>query len=72
MTTDRKKLSDIGTLITPRPESMTQFYPFVQMTLEERRELVDRFARAVYRIMLDDIDMDPTDAINAVIKDEGL
>ena len=38
-----KKLSDIGTLITPitsSPNSVTQFEPFVQMTLEERRELV--------------------------------
>lgn len=35
-----KPIRDIGTLITPSPDSVTQFEPFVQLTLEERRELV--------------------------------
>ena len=35
-----KKLSEIGTRVTPTPESITQFEPYTSFTDGERRELV--------------------------------
>lgn len=35
-----KPLKDIGNLIRPDPRSLTQFEPYLAMSLEDRRELV--------------------------------
>lgn len=40
-----RKLSEIGTLVKPDPDSATQFEPFVQMTMEERREFAKELLR---------------------------
>jgi hypothetical protein len=35
-----KPLKEIGNLIKPDPRSLTQFEPYLAMSLEDRRELV--------------------------------
>lgn len=50
-----KKLSEIGRLIAPDADSVTQFEPFVEMSLDERRELVRRvWEEAIKRRMEND------------------
>jgi hypothetical protein len=73
MNSDRKKLSDIGTLVKPRPDSMTQYEPFVQMTLEERREFAARvWYRAVFFTVLKDDAYETEITVEQFMKDEGL
>lgn len=69
-----KLLKEIGTLIKPEFESMTQFEPFIQMSLEERRELV----RAVIRLTIKELTgKTPSDErveyeYNIICKEQGL
>ena len=51
-----KPLKEIGTLIKPEFESMTQFEPFIQLSLQERRELVRRAIEAERRDEISDIE----------------
>lgn len=68
-----KPLRDIGQLIEPTQESITQFETHIQMTLAERRELV----RRVWDYFLEshgiiDINDRESDKFEKFLKREGL
>jgi hypothetical protein len=69
----RKKLSEIGTLVTPSENSVTQFEPYIAMTPEERRELVKSAAIGFWELTGD---LDYADELSIkfseFLKDEGL